>query len=156
MYVVASDSGRISPVSGCFYCCNWLTKKDAGLPSGDKFSQHDHIFVGLGPKVHREGHTLTSRQLRVHHVKNYNSHCIFEYSPENMFGYFSVHSMLVIQVARLLKCATSPAVDEVKLELKVPSGVSFSLIPTEMPAIYMGEHFIAYALLTGTSKVSVN
>ena len=27
-------------------------------PSGDKFSRPDHIFVGLGQQVCREGHTL--------------------------------------------------------------------------------------------------
>ena len=32
MYVVASDSRQISLVSGCFYCSDWLPKKEAGLP----------------------------------------------------------------------------------------------------------------------------
>ena len=65
MYVVTSDSRPISSASGCFDHFDRLPQKGCRTPgpSGDEFSRLDHIFVGLGPPVRREGHTLQSKHV---------------------------------------------------------------------------------------------
>ena len=54
MHIVTSNDRQISSVIGCFDCLDWLTKRTPG-PSGDKFSQPEYIFAGLGPQ--RISHT---------------------------------------------------------------------------------------------------
>ena len=78
MYVITSDSRQISLVCGCFDCFNWLLKKDAGLPVPVEMNFPDHIFVGLGPLVCREGHTLIN----------------IVFSIECMFSNLAVNSIL--------------------------------------------------------------